>query len=219
MFARVDEIKGIGPKTLAILEKSGISTFRELLYYLPRSYENFTATTKLSEIRPGKVVVRGKISDLNNISTKRRNFTVTEGVIRDGSDAIRVVWFNQAYRAKGFDSDKEYYFTGMYELSRGRYQLTSPRVKLVEETEQTTKAKGQSGTQGGFTPIYSVKGSFKSENFKRIFQSLRGEFSFIPDLLPESEAMPDFITPGGRSEALFKAHFAQNEQDVNEARQ
>lgn len=212
MFSKVEDIKGVGPKTREIMEKAGISTFRDLLYYLPRTYENFTNTTKLSEIRPGKVVVRGKISDLRVIRTSRRNLTITEGVIHDESDAIRVVWYNQPYRAKQFDPDKDYYFTGTYDYSRNRYQLTSPKAQLASDVEKSD------ADDNGFKPVYSVKGSFKSENFKRIFETLRPEFAFIPDLLPMSESAPKFVFPGARAEALFKAHFAEDDKEVRAAR-
>ena len=212
MFSKVEEIKGVGPKTKEIMEKAGIVTVRDLLYYLPRTYENFTNTTRLADIRPGKVVVRGKISDLRIIRTARRNFTITEGVIHDDTDAIRVVWFNQPYRVKQFDKNKDYYFTGSYDYNRNRYQLTSPKAELASDVDES-RAMGN-----GFKPIYSVKGSFKSENFKKVFETLRPEFAFIPDLLPISESSPDFVKPGCRADALFKAHFAEDEKEVKEAR-
>ncbi|MBQ3261149.1 ATP-dependent DNA helicase RecG [Candidatus Saccharibacteria bacterium] len=208
----ISTVKGVGPKTEAILNKAGIRTIKDLLYYLPRTYENFTETTKLSEIRPGKVVVRGKISDLRIIKTTRRNFTICEGVIHDSTDAIRVIWFNQPYRAKAFDKDKDYYFTGTYELSRGRYQLTSPKAKLASDVDQSTAGSG------GFLPIYSVRSGLKSENFKRIFETLRPQFASIPDMLPQSSSAPDFVKPGARAEALFQAHFAEDEKEVKNAR-
>ena len=158
----ISTVKGVGPKTEEILNKSGIFTVRDLLYYLPRTYENFTETTKLSEIQPGKVVIKGKISDLHTRRTSRRNLTITEGAIRDATDVIRVVWFNQPYRAKQFDLQKDYYFTGTYDLNRGRYQLTSPKAELAADVEQ------KAGKNNGFRPVYPVRSTIKSETFKKI---------------------------------------------------
>ena len=211
LFAGIETLKGIGPKSRELLEKVGISTVRDLLYFLPRTYENYTKTTNLSEIRPGRVVIKGKISDLIVKRTSRRNLTITEGVIRDKTDAIRVVWFNQPYRVKQFDKDKEYYFIGNYDLNRGRYQLTSPTARLAAEVEDKT-------TSGGFQPIYSTKGSFKSANFKKIFDNLRNKFAFIPDLLPLSDSNPDFVYPGSRADALFKVHYAEDSKEVESGR-
>ncbi len=77
--SKLSEIKGVGPKTAEALAARGFQTFKDLLYYFPRKYEDYAAYTKISEIRPGKVVVRGKIRGLRNIHTRRRNFTITQG--------------------------------------------------------------------------------------------------------------------------------------------
>ena len=66
MFESVENLKGIGPKTAEILKKAGIRTLRDFFYNLPRDYENYTAPTSIAEIMPGKVVVKGRISDLKS---------------------------------------------------------------------------------------------------------------------------------------------------------
>lgn len=207
----VDTIKGIGPKTLNILNKAGIKTIRDLLYYLPRTYENYQNTIAIKDLRPGKVCIRGKIGNLKTSRTSRRNFCITEGTISDGTDVIPVIWFNQPYRAKQFEDDKEYYFRGVYDLNRGRYILSSPQVRLATEVNHLSGAD--------FQPIYKARGSFKSENFRRIFESIRNEFALIPDLLPSDQCAPAFVRQGARAEALFKVHFAENPEDVTSGRQ
>ena len=206
----IRDIKGVGPKTEEILNKSGIFTIRDLLYYLPRTYENFTETTSLADLKPGKVVIKGKISDLRTRRTARRNLTITEGVIRDHTDAIRVVWFNQPYRAKQFDETKEYYFSGNYDFNRGRYQLTSPKAELATDVENEAR-------NSGFRPVYPVRSTVKSDAFKKILENLRPDFADIPDLLPEIANIP-FTKPGARKNALFKAHFAESDADAKAAR-
>jgi ATP-dependent DNA helicase RecG len=42
----VEEIKGVGPKTAAALEKYGFNLVRDLAYYFPRDYEDYHKTTK-----------------------------------------------------------------------------------------------------------------------------------------------------------------------------
>ncbi|MBR3180342.1 hypothetical protein IKF57_02310, partial [Candidatus Saccharibacteria bacterium] len=64
LFDSVDTLKGIGPKTAETLRKFGIKTVRDFFYNLPRDYENYEAPTSISQVRPGKVVVRGKIDSL-----------------------------------------------------------------------------------------------------------------------------------------------------------
>lgn len=211
MSAPVDSIKGVGPKTAEALARVNLRTVGDLLYCLPRVYENYQTTVPIEELRPGKVIVRGKISDLRIMRTSRRQLTLTEGVIRDNTGAIRTVWFNQPYRAKQFDPKREYYFTGKYELKNGRYVLTSPSATLVQDVEQDGAAS--------FQPIYSAKSAIKPQTFHKIIGSLRGEFAKIPDLLPINPESTKYVKKGARAEALFLSHFPEAPEDAERARE
>ena len=80
LFDSVENIKGVGPKTAEVLKKAGIKTMRDFFYTLPRDYETYAAPTSINEIRPGKVVIKGKIDSLTTRRARRRNLTVTEGI-------------------------------------------------------------------------------------------------------------------------------------------
>ncbi len=197
----VESLKGIGPKTAEVLKKAGIKTVRDFFYNLPRDYENFAAPTSISAMRPGKVVIRGKIDSLSNRPSRRRHLSITEGVVRDGSGSVRVVWFNQSYRMRQFDPEKEYYFSGVYELKNNRYQITSPSAILVSDVD----------VGSGLAPIYVAHGSLKSNDFKRLMNNSRERFSEIPDLLPT-------VAAGTRKEALFKVHFPESVAEATSGR-
>ena len=196
----VENLSGVGPKTAEILRKNGIKTVRDFLYNLPRDYENYEAPTSISEVRPGKVVIRGKIDSLSNRRARRRNLSITEGVIRDGTGAVKVVWFNQGYRVRQFSPDKEYYFTGNYEFRNGRYSLVSPSAAEVSDIDPKT----------GLNPIYVAHGSLKSHDFKRLINKSRSIFARVPDLLPS-------VKPGTRARALFYTHFPSSKKTAESA--
>lgn len=211
MSAPVEEVKGVGPKTAELLRGVNLKTVGDLIYCLPRVYENYQTTVTIDELKPGNVVVRGRISDLKVLRTSRRRLTITEGVIRDDTGAIRTVWFNQPYRAKQFDSKREYFFTGKYELKNGRYVLTSPKATLVQDVEKD-------GEMAGFQPVYSAKNTIKPSTFQKIIGSLRSEFAKIPDLLPFTTGCPSFVKPGARADALFLSHFPDSPEEAEEGR-
>ncbi len=201
LFDSVEVLKGIGPKTAKILQKYGIRTVRDFFYNLPRDYENYAHPTKIAEIRPGKVVIRGKIDSLSTRRARRRNLSITEGVIHDQTGSIKVVWFNQSYRIRQFEKEKEYYFTGSYELKNGRYSLISPSAALVSDID----------TLSGLSPVYVAHGSLKSHDFRRLMANSRSKFAEIPDLLPT-------VRSGVRKDALFYAHFPNSLKSVEGAR-
>ena len=49
----VSKIRGIGPKKKRLLEKIGIHDTRDLLMYLPHSYQDRSHTTKIADAVPG----------------------------------------------------------------------------------------------------------------------------------------------------------------------
>lgn len=198
----VEELKGIGPKTAAMLQKYGIRTIRDFFYNLPRTYDNYQMASTIAEIRPGKVVVKGKIEKLSSRRAQRRNMSIVEGTIRDNTGTVRVVWFNQSYRMKQFSPEKEYYFTGIYELRNGRYGLTSPSTAGVHEVE----------TSDSLTPVYVAHGALNSAHFYRLINESRDRFAEIPDLLPTVES-------GARRDALFNIHFPESLEMAERARE
>ena len=198
---KVEELSGIGPKTAEQLQKYGIKTARDLFYTLPRDYENYQAPTSIAEMRPGKVVIRGRIEKIATRRARRRNLSVTEGVIRDATGAVKVVWFNQSYRAKQFDPSKEYFFTGNYELKNGRYSLISPSCAEAAQIDP----------RAGLSPIYVAHGALKSHDFQRLITKSRDRFAYIPDLLPSVAAKT-------RQKALFQAHFPSSTVSAKKAR-
>ena len=202
LFDSVESLKGVGPKTAEVLKKAGVKTVRDFFYTLPRDYETYAAPTSISEIRPGKVVIKGKIDSLSTRRARKRNLSITEGVVRDATGAVKVVWFNQSYRMRQFVPDKEYYFTGNFELKNGRWNLVSPTAALATDIDPTS----------GLSPVYVAHGSLKSHDFKRFFKGARDKFAEIPDLLPT-------VKPGTRREMLFRAHFPSSLRDTVVARQ
>ena len=201
LFDSVEELKGVGPKTAEVLKKYGIRTVRDYFYNLPRDYENYEAPVSISEIRPGKVVVRGRIDKITTRRARRRNLSVTEGIISDKTGSIKVIWFNQSYRVRQFSPEKEYYFTGSYELKNGRYSLMSPSAALASDID----------TSSGLNPIYVAHGSLKSHDFQRLIGLSRDQFNTIPDFLPS-------VQSGTRKKALFYAHFPDSLESAKRAR-
>ena len=197
LFNDVENLKGVGPKTATILKKYGIRTVRDFLYNLPRDYENYEAPTSIAEMQPGKVIIKGQIADLKTRQTRRRNLTITEGVISDKTGSVKVIWFNQRYRERQFSPGVEYFFTGNFELKNGRYSLISPSAAEVTYID----------TKSGLNPVYVAHGRLKSNDFRRLMVKSRDIFISIPDMLPT-------VKQGTRAKALFYAHFPNSLKSI-----
>ncbi len=194
-------INGIGPKTAEILKKSGIYTLRDFFYNLPRDYENFSAPTTIAKMRPGKVVIRGRILSIKSRQARKRRLTITEATIGDDTGSVKAIWFNQSYRVRQLIPEKEYYFAGDFSFKNGRFQLNSPSAAEIADVD----------IGSGLSPIYVAHGKVKSANFKKLVTKSRALFAEIPDLLPT-------VPAGTRKDALFNVHFPQSEKMVKAAR-
>ena len=192
LAAPIQEVKGIGPKTADVLHKAGIFTLRDLVYHLPRDYENFQQAQNIAELKPGKVTVKAKVEE-TTVRRMRRNLTIVEATLRDKTGAIKAVWFNQPYRAKQFDAGKDYYFSGTMALSYGRYQISNPSATLADDYDlKASAAKIQ--------PVYPMRGSVKSQDFKKFINTIQNNIALIPDMIPNYP---------GRADALLNVHFPE----------
>lgn len=196
----VEDVKGIGPKTAELMHKAGIFSLRDLIYYLPRTYENFQQAQKITDLRPGQVTIKAKVSDVK-LSRKGRGLTIVEAALRDDSGAIRAIWFNQPYRVKQLNTDKDYYFTGKMEFSYGRYQIMNPAVNVADDVEKINT--------GELQPVYPARGTIKSQDFKKFIKAIENQIALTPDMIP--------IFPG-RAEALLNVHFPEDEKMAKDGR-
>ncbi|MBR5670142.1 ATP-dependent DNA helicase RecG [Candidatus Saccharibacteria bacterium] len=200
LAAPIEEVKGIGPKTAELLHKAGIFMLRDLVYHLPRDYENFQQAQNIADLRPGKVTVKARVED---IATRRiKRLTLTEATLRDKTGAIKAIWFNQPYRTKQFSEQGEYYFSGNMQLSYGRYQLQNPSAVKADEYDAPTTDKIQ--------PIYPARGTIKSPDFKKFIASLRNQIALTPDMFPNYP---------GRAEALLDVHFPETTAQAKKGRE
>ena len=95
----IEDVKGVGPKTSEVLNHAGIFTLRDLVYHLPRTYQDFQEAQSIKDLKPGQVAIKARV-DAISTSRKRRGLSLTEATLRDSTGAVRAIWFNQPYRAK-----------------------------------------------------------------------------------------------------------------------
>lgn len=199
----ISEIKGVGPKTAAALASAGLLTVDDLIQFLPRTYEDYTQVSQIIELRPGNVVVRGKIS---NISSRyvRRGLHVTSAVLSDDSSKVPITWFNQPYRATHLKGGGEWLVAGEFAFSQRRYQIMNPSVRSSDEI---IEAGGQS-----IIPVYRQVAGLKTAQIRKVIEEIRPIITMLPELLPEKllahAKLPSY------ADAMLALHFPENPEDV-----
>ena len=90
-------VHGVGEARARLLEKLGIRSVADLLFHVPRRYEDRRRMLPIAEVQPGETVVISAVVVSCNAGMYRSGKTFFEALLRDESGAIRARWYNAAY--------------------------------------------------------------------------------------------------------------------------
>jgi len=106
-------VKGVGPKMASLLEKKGLKTVEDLLYFVPRRYEDRRTVRDIKSVEVGRTetVIGHVVSALYRSYRNRRTYEVT---VEDGSGLLTAKWFrgNLTYMRKIFRKGVRVILTG-----------------------------------------------------------------------------------------------------------
>ncbi len=116
--APLDTLKTVGPKRAATFSRLGISSIGDLLYHLPREYEDRSGPHTIAQIKPGKkCFFRCKVWKGGSTSVGRRR--VYDVYFHDATGTVRGRWFNfrEEYMKKTFPHGREVLLYGEVSLN------------------------------------------------------------------------------------------------------
>ncbi|MGI6612617.1 MAG: ATP-dependent DNA helicase RecG [Candidatus Nanosyncoccaceae bacterium] len=202
----LESIKGVGTVSLDKLNRAGINSKFDLICFLPRGYQSINFVKSLAEVQPGEITVLARATNIKARRTSRVT-TILTADLEDETGKIQAIWFNQPYRARQIQIGK-FYFTGKFDLNRGRYQLMNPSVKQANR-ENANLARDH------LEPIYSQAQGLKSSFFNKIIEDIK------PDILTLNESLPDVVVREldlmSRSDAMYQLHFPTNPELLQKA--
>lgn len=201
-------IKGIGEARAKLFQRLGIYTAEDLLWHLPRGYEDRSHIMKISELIDGDCVcVRASLAQGVRAYRARNRVSVTQTAVSDGTGIMRVTWFNAPYISAVLKQGAEFTFYGKVTYKGQNFEMINP----VTETENGTKKTGR------IIPIYPATAGLQQNGIRsaleNAFAALDGG---IPDILPPAVREKYGLMP--IYEALHTAHFPENLKDFEEAR-
>ncbi|MDQ5953630.1 MAG: hypothetical protein QG647_365, partial [Patescibacteria group bacterium] len=124
--SQLSTVKGVGPVLASKFSQIGLNTVGDLLDYTPRDYNNYLNAVNIQSMQPGMVTVKGTFDGVKQRRV-RRGLHITEADFSDGFSKVRVVWFNQPYRAASI-KNQYYIIKGNYGLQGQRLQIVNPLV-------------------------------------------------------------------------------------------
>ncbi|HXE09916.1 MAG TPA: ATP-dependent DNA helicase RecG, partial [Verrucomicrobiae bacterium] len=131
------ELSGVGEAQAQKFAMLGVRSIGELIEYYPRRYDDFSHVTPMNKLQPGNVTVEGVIKQATGRYV-RRGMHITEAVASDGRGSVRLIWFNQPYRAAAIKGGQKYFISGQYELSRQRFAIMNPAIEMASDLPVNT---------------------------------------------------------------------------------
>lgn len=118
-------LKGIGPKIAYILNKLGIYTISDLLYYFPRKHVDYSTRTRIKDLEAGETTtIFGKIRSVEAFTTKN-NLGVIKVKINDGSGTIGLSFFSSRSSKYTLERMKSQFPKGSGIMVSGEVKLNS----------------------------------------------------------------------------------------------
>lgn len=206
LHSSVEVLKGVGPATKLALSKAGVNSVYDLLTYYPRRYDDFSVVTNVAQLKPGQVTIRVQIKQVVG-RYARRGLHITEAVASDKTGSVRIVWFNQPYRAAQLQQKKDYYVSGVFGLQNNRLTITNPSCELVSDFPINAAR---------LIPVYREKKNLTSVQLRKIVGRLFASNPHIPETLPRWLLKAHKLI--SLQQALEYIHFPQTQQQLSEAR-
>ena len=171
------ELKGIGPKSAEALSAEGFNTVLDLLFHLPRRYEDRTRVTRLDQrLESGSwVLLRGIVKGVRLRRIPRRRMMIVDGFVDDGRGNLKVVWFNHRWIHTRLADEPEIYLYGQVREARGgSLQLVNPEIE--EASDEAAR----------IVPVYRRLGRFGGRRLRRIIEQCLPVADACRDPLPEA---------------------------------
>ena len=215
-------IKGVGPKIAYMLNKLGIYTAKDLLYYFPRKHVDYSTRTRIRDLKVGEdTTIFGRIKSVEAFTTKN-SLGVIKVRIADGSGNIWLNFFSAKSskyvleRMKSnFPKNSGIMVSGTVKLNSydGTLTLDKPTYSIMDD-----EALAPSNLNlARIVPIYTLS---ENLNIKTLRKAI---YNVIENYSSEIETvLPDFLINKynlmEKAEALRQIHFPDSKEKLDIAR-
>lgn len=203
----IEYLKGVGPKRAALLRKLGIYTVRDLLYNMPRDWEQRPDPQPIAEVQENHdAVICGQVLS-HTVIRPNRKLTILKAIISDGSDSIAAVWYNQAHLQAQMLSGRDIVIFGRVER---RYSGREINVQDFEFARVPSDS--------GLLPVYALTANLNQKSMRRLVAAAWEHYEpYISEELPRELLAAHKLLP--LRQALYQLHFPGSMDEVEQGRQ
>jgi ATP-dependent DNA helicase RecG len=210
----VQYVKGVGTKLAQVLSKLNLYTLGDLLFHLPRRYEDRRQFRKIAHARPDDAVtVSGKLVTVDNV--KVRSLTLTKAYLDDGSGVLELVWYNQPYMKDTLNKlrNSQIVAYGIIKESPYGLQMETPEWEDLPDGADPDSLL----SVNRIVPIYPLTEGIRQKRMRQILWNAVQYAHLAPEILPRSVRERLGLMP--IQQAIAQIHFPDSEQAIDPARQ
>src|SRR5665213_2723212 len=202
----LSSIKGVGTDISSKYKILHLDSIADLIDHLPSRYEDYSNVLQIADMKPGPVTIKVVIKQVRGRYV-RRGLHITEAVASDKSSSVKLVWFNQPYRAASIKPQTEYFVSGIFELSNRSFSIMNPSMELVSDFPINTAR---------IVPIYHLTKGLSSLQIRRSLREVLPVLREVPETLPKWLVKEQKLI--ARAQALEFIHFPENDETLLKAK-
>ena len=216
----VQYVKGVGPRRAQLLERLGIKSLDDLLFYYPWRYEDRKNLKKICDLAFGHhETTSGEVISTEIITTRKKGFKIFELVVTDKTGLLKCKWFNQPYMERYFKKGQKVILSGMV---KGNPFLGADfiRVKVSSGPEMENPDFENLENEDTFihtsriVPVYKATEGFTPKQLRTLlFNTLSTYSPQIMDYIPEHIIKRNKLMP--LQPALKEIHFPEEFNDTD----
>ncbi len=208
LFTPVQFLKGVGPQRAEALERLGIRTVRDVLFFFPRTYEDMTDERDADDLEEGKLQsVRGAIEDIDLRGTSSGG-CVLGVLVRSRRGHVRALWFNQPFLRERFAFGQHVLVSGKPRRSGMIWEIVHPRVETLGDEDEPV---------GKILPVYPLTEGLQQWQMRNIVRdALAAHVELLEEVFPGGYLEQHDLWPLRR--ALPQIHFPSDREGLARAR-
>ena len=207
--APVTVLPGVGPRHGQTLNRLGLETLEDMLYYFPRRYDDYSQLITINHLQYGEqVTVIGTVQSVTNRKIRNGRVSLTEGVISDGTGNLQVTWFNQPWIAKKLRNGVQVVLSGKIDQYLGRLTMNSPELEQIDQQNLNTNR---------IVPVYPLTANITQRWLRRLMHRVITYWApKLTDPLPKSLRGKDNLMD--LSNTILQVHFPDTMDQLHASR-
>ena len=206
----VVELDGIGPHRARLLEKLGLRTSADLLFFFPRSYQDFTQLHQIVEMESEQLAsVAGVVDDIDQVISGNGKH-ILYVLIKQDKQYLRAVWFNQQFLLNKFQIGQRVLLRGKAKLSGGRFQMNHPKTTWLDLDQNLDDEKHLS-------PVYRLTDGINQRQMRQLVsQTVERCAGLVQEAFPDQ--LREQIDICGIEAAIRQIHAPKTHAQIEDAR-